>query len=94
MDILSLQFKHLNNACQNNDVNLVSLSLMILLGVPNLQMMWSKNKRAVACASMVVGTANSVTYFENRSTIVSIASLPDADVGRPVTKSRLTTSNG
>lgn len=94
VDMFNLHCRHLNSAYQNKEVNLTSLSDIILEGIPYLHMMWSKNSYAVAAAVMAIDTGNNKTTFVKRSTMVNIASCP-ADVGgRLVTKSMATCSNG
>ncbi len=79
---------------QNSEVNLVSLSLIILFGIPNLQTHYSKNNLAHVAASMsdVVGISN--VNLLNLSTIVNTASCPRSVRGSCTTKSIDTTSKG
>ena len=80
-------------AYQNLERNLLSLSLTIFWGMPNLQTMWSYNILARPGAVQVALQEIKVTYLENLSTIVKTESNP-SEVGKWVIKSIATYSNG
>ena len=66
--------KKVNNSVQNVPMNLPSLSLMMLDGMPHNFTMCLKNSWAVSSAEHNLGVGTNVAYFENQSTITKMAS--------------------
>lgn len=73
---------HLYNDFQNSDVNLTSLSLIILSGIPNIHIILSKTSLATSTAFILVKHGMIVTYFVNVSTMTTRQSLPLSLVGK------------
>ena len=85
--------KKANNSVHNVPMNLPSLSLMMLDGMPHNFTMCLKNSWAVSSAEHNLGVGTNVAYFKNRSTITKMASY-SPNFGRCVMKSRDTLSQG
>ena len=66
---------------------------MILVGIPNLHTMLSKNILATSAAITEIEQGTRTTYLLNLSTIIKILSLL-LDLGKLVIKSKATCSNG
>ena len=92
--ILILQFSSFISDYQKTDWNLVSLSLIILSGIPNLHTQLSKNNCAVWTADISVFVGIKIVYLLKRSIIANILSKPFFVVGSYTIKSIVTCSNG
>ena len=85
--------KKVNNSVQNVSMNLPSLSLTMLDGMPYNFTMCLKNSWAVSSTEHNLGVGTNVAYFENRSMITKMTSYSPT-FGRCVMKSRDTLSQG
>ena len=85
--------KKANNSVQNVPMNLPSLSLMMLDGMPYNFTMCLKNSWAVSSAEHNLGVGTNVEYFENQFSITKMASY-SPNFGRCVMKSRDTLFQG
>ena len=84
----------LNSACQNNEVNRVSRSLIIFVGTPYLQIIWSKINLAESAADTSTVVGISVNSLLNLSTTVKMQSYAREVTGRNVAKSMAICSKG
>ena len=84
--MLSLVCKALNKDCQKWDVNLESLSVIIVVGKPWCLYTVLKKTCASCCAVMLCGMGEILHILENLSIQTSKLSYP-CDVGRPDTMS-------
>ena len=70
----ALQSSNDNSEVQKPDKNLLSLSLTIVLGIPNLVTKKSQKSCAMSIAEAVYTHGTNTTYFDNLSTMVKMLS--------------------